>query len=49
MENDEVGEEKFYEVVEIADNEYYDLGGQIGELLENYFVSIYRELIEVEE
>ncbi|GHH99823.1 DMP19 family protein [Neobacillus kokaensis] len=47
LENDETKEEELYQVIEAADNEYYQLDGKLAELLEAYFVSIYTDLIEV--
>ncbi|GAE36695.1 DMP19 family protein [Halalkalibacter akibai] len=48
LENGEVDEEEFYEVVKKADSKYENLNGKLGELLENYFVIIYRDLIDIE-
>jgi hypothetical protein len=47
LENNEMDESKYYNVIEKADNEYYGLNGKLGDLLENYFLKIYRDLIEV--
>jgi len=47
LENDEIKESEFYSIIERADNEYYKLDGKLGELLENYFVKIHTDLIEV--
>ncbi|MEB1809615.1 MAG: hypothetical protein LPK26_20360 [Bacillaceae bacterium] len=49
LENGEAAEGEFYEVIEKTDQAYHHLNGQLGELLERYFVEIYEELIEVEE
>ena len=48
LENNEIDETKFYNVIEKADNEYYlRLNEKLGELLETYFVMIYTDLIEI--
>ncbi|WP_223701762.1 DMP19 family protein [Sutcliffiella deserti] len=47
LENEEIPEEEFYNIIEKADNEYWQLNGKIGELLETYFVNIHKEFIEV--
>lgn len=50
LENDEtVEDDDFYNLIEKADNEYYNLDGKLAQLLENYFVNIYMDLIEIEE
>lgn len=49
LENDEIDEEEFYNVVENATDEYYKLNDELRDLLEAYFVSIYTDLIEVVE
>ncbi|KAB2331968.1 DMP19 family protein [Bacillus mesophilum] len=49
LENDEVEESEYYEVIEKADAEYYSLDDQLAGLLEAYFVEIYEELIDVVE
>jgi len=49
LENDEIDEKEFYSVIEKADNEYYNLNEKLRELLEDYFVMIHKELIEVVE
>lgn len=49
LENGEIPEEAFYSLNTKADIEYTQLSGKLGDLLEDYFVSIYRELIEVME
>lgn len=48
-ENDEIHEDEFYNVIEKASDEYYKLNGELRELLETYFVTIYTDLIEVVE
>ncbi|MBD8067824.1 hypothetical protein [Bacillus sp. PS06] len=47
LENEEIDEEKFYHVIEKADNEYYNLEGKLEGYLEEYFAEIYTDLIEV--
>ncbi|MDN7227093.1 hypothetical protein QWY15_07245 [Planococcus sp. N064] len=47
LENEEIEEEAFYEVIEKADEEYYALNGKLEQLLESYFVDIHMELFEV--
>ncbi|HWL23094.1 MAG TPA: hypothetical protein VNR38_04995 [Ureibacillus sp.] len=47
LENNEIEEEDFYRVIEIANNEYYNLNGKLEELLETYFLNIHTDLIEV--
>ncbi|WP_216831406.1 DMP19 family protein [Alkalihalobacterium elongatum] len=49
LEDGEVEEEDFYNVIERADKEHENLNGKLGELLESFFVKVYLELIEVEE
>ena len=49
LENDEIKEDEFYNVVEKATDEYYKLNGELRELLETFFVTIYTDLIEVVE
>lgn len=49
LENDEIHEDEFYNVIEKATDEYYKLNDELRELLETYFVTIYKELIEVVE
>lgn len=49
LENDEIPEDKFYNVIEKATDEYYKFNGELRELLETYFVTIYTDLIEVVE
>lgn len=49
LENDEIKEDDFYNVIKEADSEYENLSGKLGELLESYFVKIYTDLIDIEE
>lgn len=49
LENDGIDEEEFYNIVENATDEYYKLNGELRDLLEAYFVTIYTDLIEVVE
>jgi hypothetical protein len=49
LENGEIAEEEFHTIIEKADREYWQLDGKLGEVLEVYFVKIYKELIEVVE
>lgn len=49
LENDEIDEEEFYNIVKIATDEYYKLNDKLRDLLETYFVTIYTDLIEVVE
>jgi hypothetical protein len=49
LEKGEMEEETFYHLIEKADNEYWKLNHKLGELLENYFVTIHTEIIEVQE
>ena len=49
LENDEIEEDEFYNVVEKADNEFEKLNGRLGNLFETYFANIYTELIDVVE
>lgn len=49
VDSGEIEDENFYEVVEKADAEYYNLEEKLEGLLETYFVDIYRDLIEVVE
>ncbi|KMJ57132.1 hypothetical protein AB685_17095 [Bacillus sp. LL01] len=47
LESGEAPEEEFYNIIEKADNEYWQLDGKLGNMLETYFVGIYKEFIEV--
>lgn len=47
LENGRISEENFYEVIEKADNAYYQLDNRLDELLAAYFVDIHEELIDV--
>lgn len=49
LENDEIEEDEFYNVIEKANDEYNKLNGKLEELIETYFVSIHTDLIEVVE
>ena len=49
LENDEIHEDEFYNVINKATDEYYKLNDELRELLETYFVTIYTDLIEVVE
>ncbi|OLO25673.1 hypothetical protein BTR23_24170 [Alkalihalophilus pseudofirmus] len=49
LENDEVEEDDFYNVIKIADSVYENLNGELGEILESYFIKIYKDLIDIEE
>ncbi|MEH6948802.1 hypothetical protein V7068_17385 [Bacillus sp. JJ634] len=49
LENDEIEEAEFYDVIEKANDEYYKLNQKLMELLETYFVTIHTDLIEVVE
>ncbi|MEK4387170.1 hypothetical protein MKZ25_15500 [Solibacillus sp. FSL W7-1464] len=49
LENNEIDEEEFYTIVENATDAYYKLNGELRDLLEAYFVTIYTDLIEVVE
>ncbi|MEK5444828.1 DMP19 family protein [Fredinandcohnia sp. FSL W7-1320] len=46
LENGEIDEYSFYQVVEKADREYYKLEDKFQHLLESYFVSIHTDIIE---
>jgi len=47
LEAGDIEEDDFYNVIEKADHEYYNLNDKLGKLLEAYFLTIYPELIEV--
>lgn len=47
LENDDSKEEAFYNLIEKADQEYYQLDGKLERLLEEYFIRIYTQFIEV--
>ncbi|WP_225229724.1 hypothetical protein [Sporosarcina quadrami] len=47
LDNDEIEEDEFYDVIEKADDEYHKLNGILEKLLETYFVSIHTDLIDV--
>ncbi|MEK4425495.1 DMP19 family protein [Solibacillus sp. FSL K6-1523] len=49
LENDEIHEDEFYDVIKKATEEYYKLNDALRELLETYFVTIHTDLIEVVE
>lgn len=49
LEENEIEEENFYSKVESADNAYYSENGKIETLLENYFIEIHTDLIDVVE
>ena len=49
LENEEIPEGKFYNILEKATDEYYKLNDDLRDLLEAYFVTIYTDLIEVVE
>ena len=49
LENDEIEETEFYRIIEKADDAYYELGGKLELLLEDYFVKVHTELIEAAE
>ncbi|MGG1068203.1 hypothetical protein ABE178_00035 [Priestia megaterium] len=49
LENDEIAEEDFCNVLEQADNEYLKLGSKLGDLLEVYFMKIFTEVFELVE
>ncbi|RAZ69089.1 hypothetical protein [Planococcus maitriensis] len=49
LEENEIEEENFYSKVESADNAYYAENGKIETLLENYFIEIHNDLIDVVE
>ncbi|WP_096156399.1 DMP19 family protein [Bacillus sp. FJAT-45066] len=41
LEKEEIEEDQFYNIIEKADNEYYQLNGELEKHLENYFVTIH--------
>ena len=49
LEKEKIPEEKFYNILEKATDEYFKLNGELRDLLEAYFVTIYKDLIEVVE
>ena len=49
LENGEIEEDEFCNVVEKANDEYYKLNDELVELLETYFITIHTDLIEVVE
>lgn len=49
LENEEIPEDKFYNILEKVTDEYYKLNDELRGLLEIYFVNIYTDLIEVVE
>ena len=46
LENGEIDEAPFYQVIEKADQEYYNLEDKLQLLLESYFISIHTDLVE---
>lgn len=48
LENDEIEEDEFYDVIEKANDEYHKLNQKLEELLETYFVTIHTDLIEID-
>ncbi|WP_449538034.1 DMP19 family protein [Ferdinandcohnia sp. Marseille-Q9671] len=49
LENGEIDEEPYYEVIEKADQAYYKLENKLELVLESYFMKIHTEIIEVVE
>ena len=49
LENNELEEDQFYDVIEKADNEYHKINQKLDKLLESYFISIHTDLIEIVE
>jgi elongation factor P--beta-lysine ligase len=49
LENNEIEEDEFYNVIEKANDEYCKLNEELATLLETYFVTIHTDLIEVME
>lgn len=47
LENGEIEEDAFYELIEKADSEYYALDGKLEQLLEKYFIDIHTKLFEI--
>ncbi|GGA78645.1 DMP19 family protein [Ornithinibacillus halotolerans] len=47
LEKEEVDDEEFYSLIAEADGKYYDLSDQLEGVLEAYFVTIHRDLIDV--
>lgn len=48
LENHEIGEEPYYEVIKQADNEYFSLNDKIYDFIADYFVNIHTQLIDIE-
>ncbi|MFJ7738836.1 hypothetical protein ACIQ2D_21245 [Lysinibacillus sp. NPDC097287] len=48
LENNEISEESYYEVINQADKEYFDLNDKIYDLISIYFVNIHTQLIDIE-
>lgn len=46
LENEEIDEDSFYQVIEKADGDYYNLEDKLQQLLESYFVSIHTDILE---
>lgn len=46
LENGEIDENSFYQVIEKADGDYYNLEDKLQQLLESYFVSIHTDILE---
>ncbi|WP_099360927.1 DMP19 family protein [Fredinandcohnia onubensis] len=46
LENGEIDEVPFYQVIEKADGDYYSLEDKLQQLLESYFVSIHTDILE---
>ena len=49
LENGEIEEDEFYNVIEQADNDYHNLNNKLEKHSETYFVAIHTELIQVVE
>lgn len=47
LENNEIDETNFYHIIKKADGEYYSLNDKLRGLLEDYFVLIHTDLIEI--
>ncbi len=46
LENGEIDEDLFYQLIEKADGDYYNLEDKLQQLLESYFVSIHTDIVE---
>ncbi|WP_026674762.1 DMP19 family protein [Alkalihalobacterium bogoriense] len=47
LENGEIEENAFYSILEKVDGEYYQLDGKLDHFLQNHFVEVHQQLIDI--